>query len=221
ATGWALLSSHSVQEAQDLALIAHAATLQSRVPFVHFFDGFRTSHEINKIEQLADADIRAMIDDNLVRAHRQRGLSPERPFIRGTAQNPDVYFQARESVNPYYPACPEIVQETMDRFAGLTGRHYHLFDYVGAPDAERVIVVMGSAAQTTEETVEYLVAQGEKVGLIKVHLFRPFSVEHFVQALPPTARAIAVLDRTKEPGSAGEPLYLDVVAALSEARDLR
>jgi pyruvate-ferredoxin/flavodoxin oxidoreductase len=217
-TGWALLASNSVQEAQDLALIAHASTLEARLPFVHFFDGFRTSHEINKIEQLEDDDIRAMIDDNLVHAHRQRGLSPERPFIRGTAQNPDVYFQARESVNPYYLACPAIVQHTMDRFAVLTGRQYHLFDYVGAPDAERVIVVMGSASETTEETVNYLAAQGEKIGLIKVHLFRPFSVEHFLQALPPTVRAIAVLDRTKEPGSAGEPLYQDVITALSEGR---
>src|SRR5262249_34841416 len=217
ATGWALLSSHSVQEAQDLALIAHAATLEARVPFVHFFDGFRTSHEINKIEQLSDDDIRAMIDDELVRAHRQRGLSPERPFIRGTAQNPDVYFQARESVNPFYLACPAIVQQAMDRFAGLSGRQYHLFDYVGAPDAERVIVVMGSGAETIEQTVNQLVARGEKVGVVKVHLFRPFSVGHFLQALPPTVQAIAVLDRTKEPGSAGEPLYLDVVAALSEA----
>ncbi len=216
ATGWALLASNSVQEAQDLALIAHAATLEARLPFVHFFDGFRTSHEINKIEQLNDDDIRAMIDDELVRAHRARGLSPDRPFIRGTAQNPDVYFQARESVNSYYLACPAIVQQKMDQFAELTGRQYHLFDYVGAPDAERVIVVMGSGAETAEETANYLVARGEKVGVIKVHLFRPFSVEHFVKVLPPSVRAIAVLDRTKEPGSAGEPLYLDVVAALSE-----
>ncbi|MEI6044121.1 MAG: pyruvate:ferredoxin (flavodoxin) oxidoreductase, partial [Chloroflexota bacterium] len=216
ATGFAFLSSHSVQEAQDLALIAHAATLEARVPFVHFFDGFRTSHEINKIERVSDDDIRTMTDDDLVRAHRQRGLSPEHPFIRGTAQNPDVYFQARESVNPYYSACPEIVQRTMDKFAGLVGRSYHLFDYVGAPDAERVIVVMGSGSETTEETVKHLVAQGEKVGVIKIHLYRPFSIEHFIQVLPTTTKIIAVLDRTKEPGSSGEPLYLDVVAALSE-----
>ncbi len=215
-TGWALLSSNSVQEAQDMALIAHAATLESRLPFVHFFDGFRTSHEINKIEQLDDADIRALIDDDMVRAHRARGLSPDHPFIRGTAQNPDVYFQARESVNPFYLACPGIVQQTMDRFAELTNRHYHLFDYVGAPDAERVIVLMGSGAETAEETANFLALQGEKVGVIKVHLFRPFSIAHFIHALPPTVKAIAVLDRTKEPGSAGEPLYLDVLAALSE-----
>ena len=216
-TGWALLSSHSIQEAQDMALIAHAATLEARVPFVHFLDGFRTSAEINKIDQVPDEVIRAMIDDELVRAHRTRGLSPDRPFIRGTAQNPDVYFQARESVNPFYLACPEIVQKTMDQFARLTGRQYHLFDYAGAPDAERVIVAMGSGAETAEETASYLAAHGEKVGVLKVHLFRPFSIAHFLKALPATVKAIAVLDRTKEPGSAGEPLYLDVVAALNEA----
>jgi pyruvate-ferredoxin/flavodoxin oxidoreductase len=217
ATGWALLAAHSVQEAHDMALIAHAATLEARLPFVHFFDGFRTSAEINKIIQLTDEQIRAMIDDDLVRAHRARGLSPDRPSIRGTAQNPDVYFQARESVNPFYQACPAIVQRTMDRFAALTGRQYHLFDYVGAADAERVIVLMGSGAETAEQTVNYLAARGEKVGVVKVHLFRPFSVEHFIGALPPTVKAIAVLDRTKEPGSAGEPLYQDIVTALSEA----
>jgi pyruvate-ferredoxin/flavodoxin oxidoreductase len=223
ATGFALLAAHNTQEAQDLALIAHAATLRARVPFVHFFDGYRTSHEISKIEQLAEADLRAMIDDDLVRAHRARALSPDRPSIRGTAQNPDVYFQARETVNPYYQDCPAIVQQTMDRFAALTGRQYHLFDYAGAADAERVIVVMGSGAETAEETAEYLAARGEKVGVVKVHLFRPFSVVHFLQALPPTVQKIAVLDRTKEPGSSGEPLYLDVVAAVAEglgARDL-
>jgi pyruvate-ferredoxin/flavodoxin oxidoreductase len=218
ATGFALLSSHSVQESQDLALIAHAATLEARVPFVHFFDGYRTSHEISKIEALTDDDLRAMVDDQLVRAHRTRGLSPDRPTLRGTAQNPDVYFQARESVNPYYSACPRIVQSAMDRFAKLTGRQYHLFDYAGAPDAERVIVVMGSAAETVEETAKFLAARGEKVGVVKVHLFRPFSAADMVSALPPTVRTIAVLDRSKEPGSAGEALYLDVVAALSEAR---
>ena len=218
ATGFALLASNSVQEAQDLALIAHAATLEARVPFLHFFDGFRTSHEINTIEQLAHEDIRAMIDDSLVYAHRRRALSPDHPFIRGTAHNPDVYFQARESVNPYYQACPAIVQRTMDRFAAQVGRQYHLFDYVGAPDAERVIILMGSGAETVAETVEHLVKQGEKVGVLKVRLFRPFSIEHFLQAIPPTAHTLAVLDRTKEPGSAGEPLYLDVVAALNESR---
>jgi pyruvate-ferredoxin/flavodoxin oxidoreductase len=217
-TGWALLASNSVQEAQDLALIAHAATLSARVPFLHFFDGFRTSHEINEVEQLNREDLRAMIDDSLVAAHRQRALSPDHPFIRGTAQNPDVYFQARESVNPYYASCPAIVQETMDKFAALFGRQYHLFDYVGAPDAERVIVLMGSGAETVQAAVEYLVARGEKVGVVKVHLFHPFSVEHFVQAFPPTVKMIAALDRTKEPGSIGEPLYLDVVAAVNEGR---
>lgn len=215
-TGFALLAANSVQEAQDLALIAHAATLEARVPFLHFFDGFRTSHEINKIEPLSDPAIRAMIDDKLVQAHRHRALSPDHPFIRGTAQNPDVYFQARESVNPYYQACPLIVQQAMDRLAEISGRHYHLFDYVGAPDAERVIVLMGSGAETAQATAEYLEAQGEKVGVLKVHLYRPFSVKHFAAALPPTVKSIAVLDRTKEPGSAGEPLYLDVLAALYE-----
>ncbi len=216
-TGWAMLASSSVQEAQDLALIAHAATLEARVPFLHFFDGFRTSHEVMKIEPLADDDLRAMIDDDLVRAHRARGLNPERPFMRGTAQNPDVYFQAREAANPFYLACPSILQRRMDAFAALTGRHYHLFDYAGAPDAERVVVLMGSGAETAEETAAALRRQGEKVGVLKVRLFRPFSVEHVVRALPASVRAIAVLDRTKEPGSAGEPLYQDVVAAVSEA----
>jgi pyruvate-ferredoxin/flavodoxin oxidoreductase len=215
-TGFALLCSNSVQEAMDLALIAHAATLQARVPFLHFFDGFRTSHELMKIEQLSVDDIRALIDDDLVRAHRARGLSPDHPVMRGTAQNPDVYFQARETVNPFYLATPEIVQKTMDRFAQIVGRPYHLFDYVGAPDAARVIVIMGSGAEVTQETVEYLIARGEKVGVLKVHLYRPFSIEHFVNALPKSVKTIAVLDRTKEPGSAGEPLYLDVVAALAE-----
>ncbi|MFN8484336.1 MAG: pyruvate:ferredoxin (flavodoxin) oxidoreductase [Anaerolineae bacterium] len=217
-TGWALVSSNSVQEAQDLAVIAHAATLEARLPFLHFFDGFRTSSEINKIEELTNDDLRAMISDDLVRAHRQRALSPDRPFIRGTAQNPDVYFQARETVNPYYDAVPGIVQKTMDRFAELTGRQYHLFDYVGAPDAERVVVMMGSGSETVEETAKFLNAQGEKVGVVKVHLFRPFSVKHLLEALPPTVKSIAVLDRCKEPGSAGEPLYQDVVTAVSEGK---
>jgi pyruvate-ferredoxin/flavodoxin oxidoreductase len=219
ATGFALLASNSVQEAQDLALIAHAATLSARVPFLHFFDGFRTSHEIDKIELLLHEDMQAMIDDSFVRDHRQRALSPDHPFIRGTAQNPDVYFQARESVNAYYQACPALVQEAMDRFARVAGRQYHLFDYAGVPDAERVLVVMGSGAETAQVTAEYLAGQGEKVGVVKVHLYRPFSVRHFVQALPPTVKAIAVLDRTKEPGSIGEPLYLDVVTAVNEGRD--
>ncbi len=216
ATGFALLASNSVQEAQDMALIAHAATLEARVPFLHFFDGFRTSHEVNKIEQATRDDLRAMIDDALVQAHRARGLSPDHPVLRGTAQNPDVFFQARETVNPYYTACPEIVQKTMDKFASLVGRQYQLFQYVGVPDAERVIVMMGSGAETAGETAEYLAAQGEKVGVVKVHLYRPFSVKHLIEALPASVKKIAVLDRTKEPGSAGEPLYKDVVTAISE-----
>lgn len=216
-TGFAFLSSASVQEAHDMALIAQAATLKARVPFIHFFDGFRTSHEVNKIEPLADEDIRAMIDDELVRAHRQRGLSPDHPVMRGTAQNPDTFFQARESVNPFYLACPGIVQAAMDQFAVLTGRAYHLFDYAGAPDAERVIVLMGSGAETASDTVDYLMAQGEKVGVVRVHLYRPFDSAAFVASLPATVTSIAVLDRTKEPGATGEPLYLDVVSALVES----
>lgn len=216
ATGFALLASRSVQEAQDLAVIAHASTLAARVPFVHFFDGFRTSHEVNTIELVDQDAIKAMIDEELVAAHRARALSPDHPFIRGTAQNPDVFFQARESVNSFYQACPAIVQQMMDRFASLTGRQYHLFDYIGAPDAERVLVLMGSGAETAEETVKYLAAQGEKVGVVLVRLFRPFSIDSFLQALPATTRVISVLDRTKEAGSTGEPLYLDVVAAINE-----
>jgi len=215
-TGFAFLCSNSVQEAMDFALIAHAATLKARVPFIHFFDGFRTSHEINKIMPINEATMRAMINDDLVKAHRDRGLTPDLPVMRGTAQNPDVYFQARETVNPFYDACPGLVQETMDELAVLTGRQYHLFDYVGAPDAERVIVLMGSGAEAVEETVNYLVERGEKVGLVKVRLYRPFDSAAFVNALPATTRNIAVLDRTKEPGAAGEPLYLDVVSALVE-----
>ncbi len=215
-TGFALLASNSVQEAQDLALIAHAATLKTRVPFLHFFDGFRTSSEVSKIEQLGDEDIRAMIDDDLVRAHRARALSPDRPVIRGTAQNPDVYFQARETVNPFYLNCPDLVQETMEKFGSIVGRKYNLFDYIGAPDAERVIVMMGSGAETAGETARFLSKSGEKVGVIKVRLYRPFSVDHFVKSLPPTVKVIAVLDRTKEPGASGEPLYLDVVAGINE-----
>ena len=216
ATGWGLVASNSIQEVMDFALISQAAALETRVPFVHFFDGFRSSHEINKVEQLTRDDLRAMIDDDLVLAHRDRALNPERPVIRGTAQNPDVFFQARETANPFYLKTPAIVQEAMDRFAGITGRQYHLFDYVGAPDAERVIVMMGSAAEVAHETVEYLVARGEKVGLVKVHLFRPFSIEHFIQALPNTVAVVAALDRTKEPGSVGEPLYLDCLTAATE-----
>lgn len=216
-TGWAMLASNSIQEIMDFALIAQAVTLEARVPFVHFFDGFRSSHEIMKIEQLADEDIRQMIDDELVRQHRARALSPEHPVLRGSAQNPDVFFQARETVNPYYLACPGIVQKTMDKFAQIVGRQYTLFQYIGAPDAERVIVMMGSGTEAAHETVEYFVARGEKVGLLKVRLFRPFSVEHFVNTLPKTVKSIAVLDRTKEPGATGEPLYMDVITALYES----
>jgi pyruvate-ferredoxin/flavodoxin oxidoreductase len=217
ATGFALLSSASVQEAMDFALIAQAAALESRVPFLHFFDGFRTSHEVAKIEPLTADHLRAMIDDDLVRAHRARGLSPEHPVIRGTAQNPDVYFQGREAGNPFYLACPAIVQRAMDRLAGLVGRQYRLFEYTGAPDAERIVVLMGSGVETAREAVERLAAAGERVGVLAVRLYRPFSAEHLVAALPPTVERVAVLDRTKEPGSMGEPLYLDVVAALAEA----
>jgi len=216
-TGFGLISSASIQEVMDLALIAHSATLKARIPFVHFFDGFRSSHEVQKVEELTEDDMRAMIDEDLVRAHRARALSPDHPVIRGTAQNPDVFFQARETVNPFYLACPGIVQETMDKFARLTGRQYKLFDYVGAPDAERVIVLMGSGAEAAHETVEYLQARGEKVGVVKVRLYRPFSVKHFVQELPATVKKIGVLDRTKEPGGPGEPLYLDVISAVNEA----
>jgi pyruvate-ferredoxin/flavodoxin oxidoreductase len=214
--GWAMLGSASVQEVMDFALIAHAVTLRARVPFLHFFDGFRTSHEVMKIEALADDDLRALIDDDLVRAHRARALSPDRPVMRGTAQNPDVFFQAREAGNPFYLACPALVQSTMDRFAALTGRQYHLFDYYGAPDAERVLVLMGSGAETAHETAAHLAAQGQKVGVVAVRLYRPFDSAAFVAALPATTKSIAVLDRTKEPGASGEPLYQDVVTALSE-----
>lgn len=216
-TGWGFIASGSVQEITDFALITHKASLESRLPFVHFFDGFRTSHEVIKIEALSNEDIRKIISDDLVHAHRRRGLTPDKPVVRGTAQNPDVFFQARETVNPYYLNCPEIVQGAMDEFAELVGRSYHLFDYVGAPDATRVIVLMGSGAESVHETVDALNAQGKKVGLLKVRLYRPFSVNHFVSALPSTVRSIAVLDRTKEPGSSGEPLYLDVVSAVHEA----
>ncbi|MFA7158181.1 MAG: pyruvate:ferredoxin (flavodoxin) oxidoreductase [Kiritimatiellia bacterium] len=216
-TGFALLSSNSVQEAMDMALIAHAATLEARVPFLHFFDGFRTSHEVQKIEEVGADAMRAMISDELVLAHRARGLSPDRPKLRGTSQNPDVYFQGRETVNPFYLASAGIVQKQMDKFAKLTGRQYKLFDYVGAPDAEKVIVMMGSGAETAHETVNDLVAKGKKVGLLKVRLFRPFDVKAFIAALPPTVKAIATLDRTKEPGAIGEPLYLDVRTAIGEA----
>ena len=212
-TGFAMLASNSIQEVMDLALISHAATLEARVPFLHFFDGFRTSHEIQKIEEVTEETMRQMIDDELVLAHRRRGLTPDKPVIRGTSQNPDVYFQGRETVNKFYQAVPAIVQKQMDKFASLTGRQYKLFEYAGAPDAEKVIVVMGSAAETVHETVNDLVAKGKKVGVLKVRLFRPFDVRAFIAVLPPTVKTVAALDRTKEAGAIGEPLYLDVRAA--------
>ncbi|MEW6429459.1 MAG: pyruvate:ferredoxin (flavodoxin) oxidoreductase [Thermodesulfobacteriota bacterium] len=216
-TGWAMLCSQNVQECQDMALISTQAALKSRIPFMHFFDGFRTSHEIQKIEQLTPDDMRAIIDEDLIIAHRERGLSPDRPMMRGTAQNPDVYFTGRETVNKFYAATPAIVQETMDRFAALTGRQYHLYDYVGAPDAEDIVVMMGSGAETVAATAEHLISGGRKVGLLIVRLYRPFDAKAMVNAMPATVKRITVLDRTKEPGSVGEPLYLDVRAAIGEA----
>ena len=216
-TGFALLSSGSVQEAHDNALIAQAATLEARVPFLHFFDGFRTSHELNTLSLLGEDEIRAMIDQELVRAHRRRALNPEHPFLRGTAHNPDTFFQARETVNPYYARVPTIVQEVMNRFAALTGRQYHLFGYEGPPEAERVIVVMGAGAETARETAAALRRRGEKVGVIQVRLYRPFDSNAFVAALPPACRGIAVIEQTKEPGAPAEPLYLDVVTSLANA----
>ena len=216
ATGWAMLGSASVQEAQDFALIAHAATLETRIPFLHFFDGFRTSHEVSKIKVLSDDVLRGMIDEDLILEHRLRALTPDRPVLRGTAQNPDVYFQARETVNPFYADCLELVEKYMDRFAELTGRRYGLFEYYGDPDAERVIVLMGSGCETVHETVDHLNAAGEKVGVLKVRLYRPFDARRFVAALPSRVTSLAVLDRTKEPGAGGEPLLLDCINALYE-----
>jgi pyruvate:ferredoxin (flavodoxin) oxidoreductase, homodimeric len=216
-TGFALLAASSVQEAHDLALVAQVATLETRVPFVHFFDGFRTSHELNTIELLSDDDLRALVPEELVRAHRGRALSPERPFIRGTAQNPDVYFQARETVNPFYARVPDVVEDAMARLAERTGRRLHIVEYTGDPEAERVIVVMGSGAETVQETVAALNARGERVGVVQVRLYRPFPAQALLDALPATVRQIAVLDRTKEPGSQGEPLFLDTVATLTES----
>ena len=215
-TGWAMLASASVQEAPDFALIAKAATLRYRIPFVHFFDGFRTSHEVQKIEMLTEADLRALIDDKLIAEHRARAMSPEHPVLRGTAQNPDAFFQAREACNPFYAACPDIVQQAMDDFAKQVGRAYKLFEYVGAPDAEQVLVIMGSGCEAAHETVEFLNKRGAKLGVVKVRLYRPFDCRRFVEALPRSVKAIAVLDRTKEPGAAGEPLYQDVAAAVLE-----
>jgi pyruvate-ferredoxin/flavodoxin oxidoreductase len=218
-TGWAMLCASSVQEAHDFALVAHAATLRSRVPFVHFFDGFRTSHEIAKIDLLGEADLRALVREDDVVAHRTRGMSPDRPAVRGTAQNPDVFFQAREASNPFHTAVPDVVQEVFDEIAVRVGRRYSLVDYHGAPDAERVVIVMGSAAGAVAETVDHLIAEGEKVGMVTVRLYRPFPAAALLGALPATCRAVAGLDRTKEPGSVGEPLYLDVRAALAEAME--
>src|SRR4030066_1087612 len=220
-TGFAFLASSSVQEVHDMACIAHAATLESRIPFLHFFDGFRTSHEISKIELLFDDVLRFMIAEDLVKAHRERALTPDRPVIRGTAQNPDTFFQAREACNRFYLACPEIIQKVMDRFAQRVGREYHLFDYFGHKEADRVIVIMGSGAETAKETVEHLLSEGEKVGVITVRLYRPFSINHFIDALPKTVKAIAVLDRTKEPGAPGEPLYLDVLSLFDNKLNAR
>ena len=215
-TGWGMIAANSVQETMDFALIAQAATLRSRLPFIHFFDGFRTSHEVSKIEMLDEAVLRALIDDKLITEHRTRAMTPDKPVLRGTAQNPDVFFQGREAANHFYSACPDIVQKVMDEFAAQTGRKYNLFDYVGAKDAERVIVLMGSGCEAADEAVEYLVAKGEKLGMIKVRLYRPFDGKRFIESLPATVKKIAVLDRTKEPGATGEPLYQDVVTALME-----
>ena len=218
-TGFAMLASSSVQEAHDFAAIAHAATLESRVPFLHFFDGFRTSHEVSKIATLDDDDLRALVSEEQIAAHRRRALTPDHPVLRGTAQNPDTFFQAREAANLFYQACPRIVERTMEAFAARTGRGYRLFEYVGHPQADRVIVLMGSGAETVHETIDRLTSRGERVGVLKIRLFRPFDTASFVEALPSTVRAIAVLDRTKEPGAVGEPLYLDVRAAVDEALD--
>lgn len=220
-TGWGMLFSNSVQEVMDQALISHAASLETRVPFLHIFDGFRTSHELQKITMVPDEVVSAMLDGERIREHRSRKLTPDAPVLRGTAQNPDVYFQARESANPYYFSTPARVQEIMDQFAELTGRSYTLFDYVGHPEAERVIVLMGSGAETVQETVAYLANTGERVGAVKVRLFRPFSSKHLLAAIPASAKRIAVLDRTKEPGSAGEPLYQDVMTAFAEVASER
>ena len=217
-TGWCMLGSNSVQESMDMACVAHAASLETRLPFVHFFDGFRTSHEVQKIEALSDDTIRSLISDEAVLAHRARGLSPDHPSIRGTAQNPDVYFQGRETCSPFYDKTPDIVQDVMDRLAEASGRSYQLFEYIGAEDAEDVVVAMGSSCETLHEVVDHLNAQGEKVGLLKVRLFRPFSIRHALAALPSSVKRICVLDRTKEPGAAGEPLYQDIQSAFMEGK---
>lgn len=218
-TGFAFLGANSVQEAEDMALVAQASTLESRVPFVHWFDGFRTSHEVAKIELIPDSVMREMIDENLVIAHKKRALNPEHPVIRGTAQNPDVFFQNREAANKFYDACPEIVQKNMDKLAKLIGRQYHIYEYYGAPDAERVIILMGSAVEPTKDTIDYLTAKGEKIGMVNVRLFRPFDIKRFVEVLPASVKSIAVMEKTKESGATGEPLYNDVIAAIMEGID--
>ncbi|RLE31762.1 MAG: pyruvate:ferredoxin (flavodoxin) oxidoreductase, partial [Acidobacteria bacterium] len=217
-TGWGMLSSNSVQEAHDMACIAQMATLASRIPFIHFFDGFRTSHEVSKMEKITDDQLRELMNEEQIHAHRERALTPDRPVIRGTAQNPDVFFQAREAINPYYEACPGHVQQAMHDFAKVVGREYQPYEYVGAADAERVIVIMGSGAEAVHEMVEWLTERDEKVGVLKVRMYRPFAAEAFLAALPPTTKAIAVMDRTKEPGCVGEPMYIDVMTVLNEAR---
>ena len=215
-TGWGMVAANSVQETMDFALISQIASWRSRLPFIHFFDGFRTSHEVSKIELIDDSVMRALVDEKLIAEFRARAMTPDKPVLRGTAQNPDVFFQAREAANGFYSACPDIVQKVMDEFAALTGRNYNLFDYVGAKDAEQVVVLMGSGCEAAHEAVEHLVAQGEKIGLLKVRLYRPFDGKRFIASLPKTVKKIAVLDRTKEPGATGEPLYQDVVTALME-----
>ncbi|MDR1517292.1 MAG: pyruvate:ferredoxin (flavodoxin) oxidoreductase, partial [Dysgonamonadaceae bacterium] len=219
-TGCALFATGSVQEVMDLAAVAHLAAIKSRVPFVHFFDGFRTSHEIQKIEVLENEDIAPMIDQKALAEFRARALNPDNPVARGTAQNPDIYFQAREASNVYYDKVVDIVEDYVNKLSELTGRKYKLFDYYGVPDAERVIIAMGSVTEAIRETIDYLTAKGEKVGLVAVHLFRPFSVKHLGEALPETVKRIAVLDRTKEPGASGEPLYMDVVEAFAQCKDI-
>ena len=215
-TGWSMLAAASVQETMDMALISQAASLRSRIPFIHFFDGFRTSHEVCKIEVLSKADMAALIDDNLIAEHRSRAMTPDSPVLRGTAQNPDAFFQARETCNPFYAKCADITQQVMDEFTKQVGREYHLFDYVGAKDADNVVVLMGSGCEAAHEAVDYLVSKGSKIGILKVRLYRPFDGKRFMEALPASLKTLTVLDRTKEPGAAGEPLYQDIVTSLVE-----
>ncbi|MEN8163831.1 MAG: pyruvate:ferredoxin (flavodoxin) oxidoreductase, partial [Acidobacteriota bacterium] len=217
-TGWGMLSSNSVQEAHDMACIAQMASLASRIPFIHFFDGFRTSHEVSKVQLITDDHLRELMNEDQIHAHRERALTPDRPVIRGTAQNPDTFFQAREAINPYYEACPGHVQQAMEDFAKVVGREYQPYEYVGAADAERVIVIMGSGAEAVHEMVEWMIEHGEKVGVLKVRMYRPFAADTFLAALPPTTKALAVMDRTKEPGCVGDPMYIDVMTVFNEAR---